>query len=280
MNRFVTAAAALAIAGLAPAAHAAAGAQASIADLTFTLVDLDPLDGIVPAYTIVNDPMLNRLRTELTADVSNTGLGTGDNGIDASFAFIAALTLDRAVTGNEAHASSSATGLGATVLSQAPGHASAFASAESNLLFGGDFGLRLTPHTALTVSANATVGAFDQGQPGAEGHAFEFAQAESFLRIRGADPGDGSGQQDDLDTRAVQTLEDTNADAFDASGPLSVSFHNLSGSDLFAYLSVRSTANAFGVTPIPEPPAWALAAVGLGIVAWRRRGLTPARSPR
>lgn len=275
MKRFAAAAALLAISAFVPAAHAAAGAQAGIADLTFTLVDLDPLDGIVPAYAVVNDPMLNRLRTELTADVSNTGLGTSDNGINASFSFIATLALDRAVVGNEAHASSSATGLGVSVLSQAPGHASAFASAESNLLFSGDFGILLTPHTALTVSGQATVAAFDQGQPGAEGHAFEFAQAESFLRLRGADPGDGSGPQDDLSTRAAQTVDDANADAVDASGLLSVSFQNLSGGDLFAYLSVRSTASAFGVTPIPEPPAWALVAAGLALLAGRRRLTQP-----
>lgn len=253
------------------AAHAAAGAEARIVGLSYALIDLDPADGIAPAFSFVNDPQLNRLRTELTVDVSNTLLGTSDNAINAAFSFIAPLTLDRAVVGNQAHASASPDGAIASVLSEARGHASAFASAESNLTFTGDFGLQLTPHTSMTISATAIVTAFDNGVAGAEGHAFEFGQAESFLRIRAGDPGDGSGPQEQLSTRSAQTLVDAFGDAADSSGPLSVSFANLSGDPLFGYLSVRSTASAFGVSPIPEPPAWALVLGGLVVLASRVR---------
>jgi hypothetical protein len=252
-------------------ARAAAGAEARIVDITYTLVDLDPGDGIAPAFSFVNDPVVNRFRTELTADVSNSLLGTADNGINAAFSFIAALNLDRAVVGNQAHASSSPTSASAWVLSEARGHASAFSSAESNLLFADDFGLRLTPRTSITVTATATVTAFDTGVAGAEGHAFEFAQAAAFLRLRAGDPGDGSGPQDTLSQRTALTTVDAFGDAVDASGLLSVSFDNLSATPLFGYLSVRSTASAFGVTPIPEPSVWSLALIGLGALAWRCR---------
>jgi MYXO-CTERM domain-containing protein len=259
-------------AGAPGTAHAAAGAEARIVDITYTLVDLDPTDGIAPAFSVVNDPMVNRLRTELTVDVANSLLGTSDNAINANFSFIAPLSLDRAVVGNQAHATASPTDVSAWVLSEAKGHASAFSSAVSNLLFTGDFGLQLTPHTSITISADAIVKAFDTGAPGPEGiEPFEHAQAESWIRIQAGDPGDGSGPQDELSMFVAQTNADAAADTVDGSGAMSVSFSNLSAAPLFGYLSMRSTADAFGVTPVPEPPAWALALVGLAGLTLLRR---------
>ena len=252
-------------------AHAAAGAEARIVDITYTLVDLDPADGIAPAFSFVNDPMVNRFRTELTVDVANSLLGTSDSAINANFSFIAPLSLDRAVVGNQAHATSSPTDVSAWVLSEAKGHANAFSSAESNLLFTGDFGLQITPHTSITISANAIVTAFDTGAAGAEDGGFEHAQAQSWLRVRGGDPGDGSGPQDVLSLFVAQTNADAVADTFDGSGAMTVSFSNLSAAPLAGYVSIRSTADALGVTPVPEPPAWALALVGLAGLASLRR---------
>lgn len=275
MTRLLTAAAfsLMCLAGIWSPAHAAAGAEARIADITYTLVDLDLGDGIAPAMSFVNDPVTNRFRTELTADVANAALGTSDNAISADFSFISTLAVQRTVEGNEARSMSSLTSASAWVLSEARGHANAFSSAESNLLFADDFGLQLTPRTAITISASATVKAFDGGAAGAEGHPFEFAQAQSFLRIRAGDPGDGSGLQEQLSIHAAQSQADAFGDASDDSGNLSVSFQNLSDNPLFGYLSVRSTASAFGVSPIPEPPAvWSLALGGLVLLAWTRRG--------
>lgn len=253
-------------------AWAAAGAEAKIFNLTYTLEDLDLADGIVPAFSIVNDVDVNRLRTELTANVENTLLGTSDNGISADFSFIAALDLTRSVVGNEAIAQTDSTTARAWVLSTAKGRAAAFASAESNLTFADNFGLRLTPHTRLTISAQATVTAFDTGAPDALGAPFEFAMAESFLRVRAADPGDGSGAQDTLSKRSAATAVDALADAVDDSGALSVSFQNLSAADLYGYLSVRSTASANGVTPaVPEPSTVLMALSGLALLAAARR---------
>lgn len=255
-------------------AHAAAGAEARIFNLSFQLQDLDLGDGIAPSYSFVNDPDINRFRTELTVNVENTLLGTTDGSISAAFDFIAPLDLDRAVVGNQALASTTATSAHAWVLSEAKGSASAFASAESNLLFAGDFGLRLSPQTSITITADATVTAFDFGVAGADGFPFEFATAESFLRVRAADPGDGSGAQDSLSTRSAQTVSDAFADMVDDSGTLSVSFTNLSDDPLYGYLSVRSTASAFGVSPVPEPNSFALLLMGLALLglAHTKRG--------
>jgi hypothetical protein len=252
-------------------AHAAAGAEARIYNLSFSLVDLTPLDGIAPSFSFVNDPDVNRFRTELTVNVANTLLATNDAAINADFSFIATLDLDRSVVGNQAIASTTATSARAWALSEAKGTAAAFASAESNLLFSGDFGLQLSPNSAITISADATVTAFDNGAAGAQGFAFEFARAESFLRVRGSDPGDGSGPQDDLSTRLAETMVDAVADSVDSSGTLSVTFTNLSADPKFGYLSVRSTVGAYGVTPVPEPATWALALGGLGALVWRVR---------
>ena len=76
MTRLLTAAAfsLMCLAGIWSPAHAAAGAEARIADITYTLVDLDLGDGIAPAMSFVNDPVTNRFRTELTADVANAAV--------------------------------------------------------------------------------------------------------------------------------------------------------------------------------------------------------------
>ncbi|MCW7538053.1 PEP-CTERM sorting domain-containing protein [Aquabacterium sp. A7-Y] len=263
-------AAALALPG---SAWSGAVAVARLDHLQFTLVDLAPDDGIAPSFSFVADPDApNRQRTELTVDVQNSVLGTSDSAIQADFSFIAPLDLARSVANNSAIARSTADSLHAEATSLERGSASAFASSESNVFFSGDFGLQLSPMSAITITADATVTALDTGEAGAEGFAFEFAQAESFLRIRAADPGDGSGPQDSLSQRSAVTTVDALADVEDASGALSVSFQNLGAAPLYGYLSARSTASAFGVTAaVPEPSSWALALTGLAALAARGR---------
>jgi len=252
---------------------AAAGAESAIEHLTFTLVDLAPADGIDPSYAIVGDPRTpNRLRTELTVNVENTPLGEVDGSIQTQFSFMAPMTLTRSVTGNQADAASTATSISTHVLSQARGLASAFAESDTNIYYADSFGIRLSPMTALVITADATVTAFDQGHAGALDHAFEFAQAAATLRVRAADAGDGNGPQDSLSTRSTQTFVDGAADALDQSGVLSVSFQNLGATDdLYGYLSLRATASAYGVSPVPEPSTALLAAAGLAALGLGRR---------
>lgn len=256
---------------IAPTAQAGAGAQAQLLNLHFSLLDLAPDDGIAPSFAFVADPDApNRQRTELTVSAENTATAETDGAIEADFSFIATLDLARSVTGQQAHAASTATSLGAFAQSLAPGSATAFASAESNVFFADDFGLRLSPMTAITITADATVTAWDTGAPGAEGFAFEFAQAQAFVRIRGADPGDGSGPQDMLSQRSAATVVDATGDVADDSGQLLVSFQNLGTADLYGYLSARTTVSAFGVTPaVPEPPSWLLALAGIAALLLR-----------
>lgn len=254
------------------AALAAAGAEARVENLQFTLIDLAPADGIAPSFVLVPDPETpNRVRTELSVFVDNTITAETDSAINAGFDFIAPLTLDRSVTGNTVSAASTATSVGIGALSEARGRAGGFSSAESNILFSGDFGLRLSPMTRVVISADGVATAFDMGQPGALDHPFEFAEATALLRVRGADPGDGSGPQDELAQRSAQTFADALADNVDQSGAMSVTFENLSGGDLYAYVSLRATAAAFGVTPVLEPASAALALLGLGALAARRK---------
>ena len=264
--------------GCAPAAQAGAGAQAQLLNLHFSLLDLAPDDGVAPSFAFVADPDApNRQRTELTVSAENTATAESDGAIEADFSFIAALGLSRSVTAQQAHAASTATSLTAFAQSLAPGSATAFASAESNVFFADDFGLRLSPMTAITITADAVVAAWDTGAPGAQGFAYEFAQALAFLRIRGADPGDGSGPQDVSSERSAATMVDAAGDSADDSGLLSVSFQNLGDTDLYGYLSARTTVSAFGVTPaVPEPPNWLLALAGIAALllrsGLRRRG--------
>jgi hypothetical protein len=258
-------------------AQAAATATAEIGNLQFTLEDLDLADGIAPSYSIVTaDPTADeKPRTELTVGVDNALTAETDSAIFADFSFIAALDLQRTVTGNTAHTTSNAGGLTAYALSEAKGRANGFASAVTNIGGAGDFGIMLSPMTRLTLTADAVVLAADDGTPGAMGYAFEWATAEAFIRLTGPDPGDGSGAQSDQSTRTATTLVDALAQSLDESGQLSVTFQNLSASPLFASLSMRGTVDAFGVSPvIPEPSTWALwlgGLAGLAAVARRRR---------
>lgn len=258
--------------GIATAAHAGAGAEARLLNLYFDLLDLAPDDGIAPSFAFVADPEApNRQRTELTVSADNPGTTETDAAIEAEFSFIATLDLARSVTAQQAHAHSTGHSLSAFALSLAPGSATAFASAESNVFFAGDFGLRLSPMSAITITADAVVNAWDTGAPGAEGLAFEFAQAEAWLRIRGADPGDGSGEQDSFSHRLAATVVDALGGTADDSGLLSVSFQNLGSEDLYGYLSARATVSAFGVTPaVPEPPTWMLALMGIAALLFAR----------
>jgi hypothetical protein len=270
---FFKAAAAIASVCLATSVHAVATASASLSNVRFTLIDLDPLDGITPWITF-NSGVASQV--EFKAEVFGADLpytvinGTQPFGSVSGVINMANASTQGAVLNSAGSASNiasiSATGSAANGWSFTNRvHAPAF-----------PFGFTLSPKTSVRLEAQRAD--VSVGVSGTDGE--ETAEAEAALEIWSTD---GNWLvRDDVRADAIN-LTDVDGEFLGqasaaSKNALSVVLPNASANTLAggllasAYVWAQSDASAAAV---PEPSSWALLLCGLaamGYVRARRHG--------
>ena len=273
-------------------AHAAASSSASVGPFTIQLVDLNPLDGILPS--IIWSSLSSGFGSQVTADASDTAASNFQSastyGLN-SFSGVA-VTANTALSGAAASVVAGPNTLspaGATL--SASGHAygtlvagqtstySAESVAPSHFAYQDYF--TLSANTALIVTANATVNAttsvgFQTGYGG------EDAFAGAWLTVWGlTSQTGGAGSQNtyaELNAAAGYAVAPGPTylgESQSLSGPLSGSFLNLTGTSMNGFLKAGTYAlGSSMVAAVPEPETYAMYLAGLalmGATVWRKK---------
>ncbi|MDY0749073.1 PEP-CTERM sorting domain-containing protein [Paucibacter sp. R3-3] len=272
-----TAALALSLTVVAGPCRADSSASGTLGNVHITLTDLDPNDGINPSLTINfgSQPFLNS--------------AIGSYGPDFEQDAFSHLGKNASSTVNDSLqaplSTSSATMVGANTVA---GITSMLVSgsASSNSLGYGEFGalaanytstnFTLSPHTAITITVDATLNVQTTiGYDPVSGTG-EFASSHALLVLDGHDI-DGIL----IRSQAYQPLYvDAAMDAYGNftgaqqswAGTLSVTYSNTSSQDLLgAFYGELDAGGSSIATPVPEPDSYALLAAGLGVMVWMTR---------
>lgn len=293
-------------------ASAIAGAysSASIGDLTFTLMDLDPTDGVVAGYTLM--PTVSGNGSSVGATVEDMVLGSGSHTVSnlsdqAFFPMIADVSVGNAsaraaVGAGLASASGAANGLDSTYSARAT------TGSREGYGYGSGYGIDLLPHSVLIVSAKASASAWagnlscaegnvdnDFGSCGPEGSSGAASMSLSYSYVgssttsasysffdqvlAGADVRGFYGRvQYDPIKGFFRPLTSVDGDqSHQMSRVLSAIFTN--STDLTQHASLRLDASVFGyaTTAVPEPSVMSMfsaAMIGFfGLVRHRRQTL-------
>lgn len=270
----------LAAAGIAAEANSSAG---SFTDLTITLVDLDPDDGITPWFSFAPAPA-NHNGSFVQSQNRNTGDFDIHNNSDwGSFFKDTAASLGR--TGVTASASTSATGMlsqGQTSVWRSDYYAGTYRSTQDRL--GRLETVLLSPKTALTFSGLASTSATAEQDCTTPGCSYAYAIVEVF--------GSGFVGGSPLEVTYTELMVRSDACAvatFYCAAPTSSDADSallgVTISNTFAeQASVGFVAAAFihgerSVTAVPEPASWALMLFGvaaLGAMRARSKALETA----
>jgi hypothetical protein len=231
-------AACLCLAFASPAALADASASASISDIRYQLIDLDPNDGILPEITFAGGS--ESASISLYAWEGNSNLGgyktldsAGSIDITRSFANVAASTAQNA--------------LSSAIFLQVPGGPASSANASSYAIRN----FTLSPNTGLIWSAIGNLAAVAPG-------------VGASVRVFGT-LSDTEGSQ--IESRRFSLDYNTwgGGDSVNLSGYLFTDDQALSG-NLSVSTSVFGVANS-----VPEPSTWGMLFAGLAVVGARRR---------
>jgi hypothetical protein len=238
---------------LAAPAHASFSVSSSLTDITFTLTDLDPDDGIEPWYTFIEspDPLSDTLTTSVSLDVLPRRVSDRSDAVGSNLA----VNLDR--QGVVSHASTGPTSVqvsaNATGLPQADFRGEAAIAARDDAYL---YGLQLSPNTRLTVTAQAEVSA--NLSSCFSSNCFAYARAMLVLS-------ENTGFIPRFSYITADTGSGYANPRFD-SALLSGSVANITSTpQIFEFLA-HASAHA---TVVPEPQTWWLLGAGLPLV-WRQ----------
>jgi hypothetical protein len=266
MQAQALAAIAAAVVSLGAVPASASTATASMSDFHVELVDLDPNDGIAPSLTFQNvqgGPFIaaeSGAPGNVLTDAHQGGLPFGAGSSASTRGAASALA---SFTGDPR-----APGAGGTATASASTGAKGLYGAGTVQL--GDGALyvpfTLSADTRLVITADASVSALSTF---ADPHADTWASV--FLKLTDA-TGGGSVSTDSASAEQFAMIGGTPSASTD-SRHITISFENLTGSDLGGIFFGSIDAYAADLPPaaVPEPGGLPLLAAGVGLLAWRLR---------
>lgn len=251
-------------------------ASASITNFTFTLIDLDPTDGIAPSIRFSDEGSFRWSLDSGAVVTTHDGqtLNTGDMGgafgssHEVLIAGSSSVNLRTAQALAEMTTSAISLTSSASVDTAVPGHdlTSSAGATLSTLGSDGDFlsdlGFSLGAKTALRVQGQFSLNATLHPGPTPD----DLALASLFLSLR-------SGDQAFSIFEVAQARADGEL-AVSVDRQLDFTLENSDASERLAYINMLGSTQsivATGVSPVPEPQAIALMLAGLGGVAVARR---------
>lgn len=240
--------------------------SATAANLRYTLVDLDPADGIAPSISFLSPEQVS-LSNHLTA------VQYGKPTVDWSSApYVTGPTTVRHDLDPLAHSAVSWDGQDfsatATTAPISVGELSVTAVGGSTRFFS------LSPHTGITFSGDVTVDLVLDAGPGGNASAYGDAGFD-LAYTRPETPYMWEYIRDDVGGNINNKPWASFNDALHLSETVAVSWNN-DGADwrqASLYLGAGFSASEYGtpVWAVPEPGEWAMLSVGVGLLGWRAR---------
>lgn len=263
--------------------NGALGAWATIQNLSFTVIDLDLNDGVAASMSFVDGVHGRGGHTYANAwtSLDSNGLGEQYSSLPLNTEFMPTASQTSSQAGVFANTTVSSNGMTSAATATVLG-ATGVAAATSRTQFDGIYApsypytLWLTPNTQLMVSALAsTFAAVGTGCGEAQGFcgsAFADARligrriegdriAENFTSSFTSNAGLGG-----ISFAEASRVPTSQLSA--AGGLLSITFTNATAALMSQHLTVETSAV---VTAVPEPSTYALMAMGVALVALRRR---------